>query len=244
MTVFIGLAEVVLGTTTKTSEGINGAMRCIIQNENGTQLRAILKEGTDDEIRNELFCAVLLNAWGLSVPDPYIVTYNGKLAFACAEKNYPSLTQRLNITKNPPPLVIQIAIDLLASLEDTPLAVAIDELINNRDRNLGNILWDGGGKASWIDHSHCFSQASAKFRDMNKLADMVAHHPDNEKICRSSVAQALTLSSEAIIKARALLESHGIPADHTDYAELDGNIANLPNKVMARFPSQQANLFG
>lgn len=184
----------------------------------------------------EAFCACVLRSWGLNVPEPAIVDED-PIAFASTDVGYPNLLQHIGWTANlPAPVRVALEAEgarLVASLSDTPTAVAADEAIDNRDRNLGNILWDGQ-KAAWIDHERAVSVVPME--DANKLVQMVCIAGDSSAIQRAAIAIALTLTSQAQFVTEAEERCGGIPGTSTMAKLVAGRITTLANRVINRFP--------
>ncbi|MFD2631591.1 HipA family kinase [Idiomarina piscisalsi] len=104
----------------------------------------------------ECLCATIGRVLELPIPKPVIVKVtstnisdmpDGKfeLAFGSEDAGYPSF-RRFVTNKE--------ALDKLASLDETIDIGVFDEWIANWDRNVGNILYDGGNKFSFIDHEN------------------------------------------------------------------------------------------
>ena len=233
----LGVATVVNGSESPAGDGITGAQRCVIRLTDGTMRSAVLKRGTPGQITAECFCGVLLRAWNLDVPDPYLVLNGGTIAFAGADVAYPSLKQRLGVGTLPSgpaqEAAIRLACELIAGFPSTPLALAIDEAIENRDRNLGNILWDGD-MVTWIDHAFALGEGE-HLEDANKLAQMVQLVGPHDATLRSAVGQALTLSVGAVNEALEALENR-VDAKAAAIV-LSERLRSLPTRIMARFPA-------
>ncbi|EQD46718.1 hypothetical protein B1A_14499 [mine drainage metagenome] len=166
----IQTVAIVPGTEIPIGEGINRPFRCIVRFPDQSIRAAVVKVLEAQSVAAEAFCACLLRGWGLSVPEPAIVG-GPPLAFASVDIGYPNLKQRIGWTEGMPPVLQQRLIAegarIVAGLPDTPRALAADEAIDNRDRHLGNILWDGFN-VSWIDHDRALGVVPAA--DANRLA--------------------------------------------------------------------------
>lgn len=232
------VADLVRGSETPAGDGVTGAMRCVLTLPNATKRAAVLKVGSIGETTAESFCALLLKAWGLDVPDPFLVRLASGFGFASVDAGYPSLKQRVGLSDSVPcgparTAAEQLACALVAGFKETPLALCADEAIGNRDRNLGNILWDGR-RVSWIDHAICLEEGDA-YPDRNLLALMASLSGNGDSISRSAVGQALALSRDAIYEAANATVSilgHGDPA-----AYVAERINTLSTRIIARFPS-------
>jgi hypothetical protein len=179
----IEIVTLIEGSEIAAGDGITGAQRCVITLPDGQKRAGVIKRGPVGQISSEAFCALLLKAWGLSVPDPYLIDESSGPAFVSADISYPNLKQCLSVESLPDGLArdaaLKIACALACSLPTSPLAAACDEAIDNRDRNLGNILWDGQSEA-WIDHAFSLGEG-AHMADSNKLCDMAQFTENAEK---------------------------------------------------------------
>ena len=141
------VATLVAGSESPAGDGISGALRCVLKLPDKTRRAAVLKRVAMEEVLAEAFSALLLRAWQLPVPEPFLVDEAGTISFASSDVGYPNLKQSLGVTGLPAgpvrDAVVALAKSIATSLPTSPLAAACDEAIDNRDRNLGNILWDG-----------------------------------------------------------------------------------------------------
>lgn len=242
-TMYIGIANVINGTETPVGDGKTGAERCVIVLEDGSQRAAILKKGTLGQIKAECFCALLLRALGLTVPDPYIVFLSSEeIAFASADLTYPNLKKHLSVDLLPDgpakEAAINCILELVAKFKSTPLALSIDEAIDNRDRNLGNILWDGESEA-WIDHAYCLGEGALEgMEDINKLACMMQQLGIEERISRSAIGQSFVISgilSEVILnEVSSALSEHINVEDSVKF--ISNRLPTLQRRILDRFP--------
>lgn len=228
----IAVATLISGTEVSIGDGRNKPFRAPVRIGEDRPISAICKRVSREQIAAECYAATLLKAWGLHVPTPLIVVDRDELLFGSTEE-YPSLKQRLSISSDLPPdqfaTVLRIACEIVASFEETPLAIVADEAIDNRDRNVGNILWDGS-TPSFIDHEAAFGLS--KDRDANKLVNMVINAGKTEAVSIKSVASSLTWT---------LPEIHDL-SSHTDLdvsafsAYVSARIATISARVLDRFP--------
>lgn len=236
----IATVTIVPGTEILIGEGVNNPFRCVVRFPDQSIKAAVVKAMAPQAVAAEVFCACLLRGWGLSVPEPAIVT-GPPMAFASMETGYPNLKQRLGWTDRMPPLLQQRIVAqgarIVAGLQDTPRALAADEAIDNRDRNLGNILWDGA-TVSWIDHDRALGVVPAE--DANRLAQFVIMGAtDFAPIQRAAVAIALMLGPQAVAEAEDECEGLAV----SSFANLvAGRLGPLATRVLNRFP-QPADLF-
>lgn len=232
----IELATVVPGSETLIGQGATGALRCVLTVPDGSKRAGVLKRGPVGQVAAEAFSALLLRAWGLNVPDPYLVDEGGAIAFASADLSYPNLKQFCNYDALPAGPVRRAveyyAAHLACGFASTPLAIAADEAIDNRDRNLGNILWDGREEA-WIDHAFSLGQGPSQ-PDLNKLCLMAVQCSQHERLARASVSQALVLDQTAAGSAQAALPAPLGSLSLSAYVA--PRITSLASRVLARFP--------
>lgn len=236
----IETARLIQGSEARTAEGITGALRCTLELPDGSRRAAILKRGPLAEVAAEAYAAVLLRAWGLPVPQPFLVPEaDGSLAFASADMSYPSLRQRMGLDRYAGPQRQRaevLACLVASSLRTAPLAAAADEAIDNRDRNLGNILWDGAAEA-WIDHAYAFGLGGQP--DANKVCTMAMVAGNAETLKASAVAQALAMDRQAVAEVAQALAGSVDAQGMAD--EVSRRIAGLAGRILARFP-QPADL--
>lgn len=184
-----------------------------------------------------MFCSLLLREWGLNVPEPVLVDMNGVLAFGSVELTYPSLHQKFQYELIPDELKQQVLAHMatiIGKWKQTPLAIAVDEVIGNKDRNIGNLLWDGG-EPYFIDHERCFDLVNLP--DMNKLVELLKKgNFDVTSILQAAVtaAQALTLG---VMQEAEVASAHLDTSGYSDY--IKSRMPNLVMLVLNRFPQPQ-----
>ena len=231
-------AELVAGSETPAGDGVSGALRCVIRLPDRTQRAAVLKRGPIEEVAAEAFAALLLRAWSLPVPDAFLVVDGKTLSFGSADTGYPNLKQALGLHTLPAgparDAAVTLAMILATSLPTAPLAAACDEAIENRDRNLGNVLWDGQAEA-WIDHALAFGRGYNQ-PDRNILCEMASGKPDQDRFSRAAIAQALLLDRALPSEAEGVMAGTPIGA-HGHAAYVVGRLASLGNRLVARFPA-------
>ncbi|MBH2008219.1 MAG: hypothetical protein I8H71_00830 [Xanthomonadaceae bacterium] len=239
----VAIAWLVEGTETPVGHGNNAPVRCVVRLEDGTLSAAILKRLDQPALTIEVFCALVLRGWGLHVPRPLIVQIeNEGLAFGSADEGFPDLKQQLNFDDELPAEIrheLRVrAAALVSSFTQTPLAIAADEAIANRDRHLANILWDGTTVA-WIDHEGALGNSAEP--DQNRLVALVCLLGDYESM-RDKALQAATL----LPKAPASAFPMDLPAGFLDGIEVSralvSGLTALTQRVLLRFP-QPADLF-
>jgi hypothetical protein len=181
----------------------------------------------------EAFCALLLRGWGLSVPEPALV--NSPLAFASMDTSYPNMKQQIGWSDNLPPAVQSVlakrGAELVSQFTETPLAVAADEAIENRDRHLGNILWDGANVA-WIDHERTLGVVP--MTDANKLAVLATMSANAQNVQKTAAAIALTLAPSCVLDARIAAANFVQSEAFAD--RVSAKLSTLSAAVLKRFP--------
>lgn len=233
--------EIVPGSETPVGIGVTGAIRCLLRVEGRAQA-VILKRGSSDEVLAEAFSAMLLRAWSLPVPMPYLVDESGSIAFASAEQAYPNLAQRIGLDNIPAGTDAALAAALVAcrvvsELPTLPLALIADEAIANPDRNFGNILWDGADE-QWIDHAFAFAGADVP----NRLVEMAKQVDMGESVRAAAVAQWLTIDRQAPSAAAATLPPRLDAGTHAQFVSTQ--LTQLGNRILARFPQPDDLLSG
>lgn len=196
--------------------------------------RAIVKNLSPQGVAAEVFCALLLRAWGLTVPEPAIVA--SPMAFASMDTGYPNMKQRIGWSDSLPAAVSSAlqarGAELVSHFSETPLALAVDEAIENRDRNLGNILWDGENVA-WVDHERALGVIP--MQDTNILAVMAQMSSNAENVRSAAVAISLTLAQTAVKQAEAECSGH---VDAIAFVTaVSTKLKGLAQAVLNRFPT-------
>jgi hypothetical protein len=243
--VTLEIATLVAGSETPAGDGISGALRCVLVLPDRSRRAAVLKRGAISEVAAEAFCALLLRAWGIPVPDPFLVVENDKVAFASGDVGYPNLKQSLGLSSIPEgparEAAMRLATDLVCSLSTAPITAACDEAVDNRDRNLGNVLWDGKDEV-WIDHALTLGNAD-HLPDVNKLCMLVGGTKHEENFTRAALAQHLLLERACpLVIDTAISET---PLGARNLAPLvTTRLATLGNRLLARFPKPTDLLSG
>ena len=246
----IRCATLVLGSESLIGDGLTGAMRCVIRLPDGAHLSAVLKRIPLPSVLAEAFSALLLRAWGLNVPEPFLIQESNQvLSFASADAAYPSLKQKFRVDELPAgPIkdqLILVVCTMVASLPQTPLALMADEAIDNRDRNLGNILWDGK-EETWIDHELALGLAQ-HHPDANKLAWMASSANNVEAVKASAVSGWMAVDRSKVDVVQGVVGSTvdslaiaNAGAPMPDFSLfVSQRLAALGNRILSRFPNQK-----
>ncbi len=138
---------------------------------------AFIKQITPQKLYIECVCAILGRSLGLPIPKPLIVKLTAdsfpqipegqyQLAFGSEDANYPSFRRHAQNEE---------AIIKLEKFSKTLDIGLFDEWIANWDRNVGNILYDGGNEFSFIDHENAVDP-NLKFDESahsNQIVDVI-----------------------------------------------------------------------
>lgn len=230
-------AAVVAGTEVPFGAGSTGATRCILRTRTGV-VSAVLKRIPVGHVLAEALCALIMRGWGLPVPTPYLVADDGQLAFASADVGYPNLKQRLGVgalhAGSPAHVAaMRVAMIVATNLSTAAVATASDEALDNRDRNLENILWDGQTEA-WIDHAYALGNR-ADLADSNKLCTMALAVGTGDELQHGAITAWMAFDRTQPAQQAAQL------ADVADLSLWTTTIAHrlnhLGERLLARFPS-------
>jgi len=233
-------ATLVEGSETPAGEGITGALRCVIEIEGGEQVGAILKRDPPEMVFSEALCGILLQKWGLRVPTPYLVNEPDRISFASADAGYPNLKKAMgldsqDISAQEADELTKLACDVVMAFPSTSLAIALDEAIDNRDRNLGNILWDGSEEA-WIDHAFALGNGSA-MADRNILCEIASFSGMAEQASQGAIARWMTLDRRFLGDAASEI---GALHDCSSWRDLiSQRLDVLGMRILKRFPQPQ-----
>ncbi|KPY68573.1 Uncharacterized protein ALO94_03608 [Pseudomonas syringae pv. spinaceae] len=180
---------------------------------------------------------MLLREWGLPVPTPYLVDEPTGLAFASADATYPNLAQRVglgNFPEDSPQYAkaLSMACELICGLSSSPLAAA-DEAIENRDRNVGNVLWDGTSEA-WIDPAYSLGNG-AHLADANKLCTMSVIASKQDDFSRSAISYWMMMDRGYPDQVLRVMEA--ISPMHAQSSEICQRLSVLGTRLLTRFPT-------
>lgn len=162
----IGLATLSYGAQL-VQEGVCETWKGTIYTESGPKI-SFVKILPDQQLISEIVCALIGRALGLTIPRPFLVKVprevlpnTGKwVAGITSCLAYGSEDAGLHNFKRfvKTPLGNQARfLAILRSWSDFRRVTLFDELIANKDRHLGNLLFDGKDKFWLIDHSHALT---------------------------------------------------------------------------------------
>ena len=154
--------------------GVNGARRGFAQTFGGSRLPVVFKAVPESELAAELFCAVLGRNLDLPVPEPLLIRdpSNGRLVFGGVDAKFPNLLQTFRLSLDPPAYELRPVAERLQQWPRIAEVVWFDEWIQNTDRNLQNVLWDGGEEFIFIDHGRSLGLAG-NTTGLNKLVKIL-----------------------------------------------------------------------
>jgi hypothetical protein len=143
------------GATVFNDQNVNPTWKAHVKTHDSTII-AFVKKVSLRDIYVECVCAIIGRYLGLPIPKPIIVkvthdVFEGipkgesALAFGSEDAGYPSFRRH---ARN------EDAFEKLKSFSKVIDIGVFDEWIANWDRNLGNILYDGGSDFSFIDHEN------------------------------------------------------------------------------------------
>ncbi|WP_375592204.1 hypothetical protein [Chitiniphilus eburneus] len=227
-------ATLVPNTSQPVGEGLSGAVRALVRLDDGQPVIAICKRLPRKVVFAECFAALLLRGWGISVPQPVLVADGQELLFGSLDVGYPNLRQKLGLAVELPPaqqqVLLGIAAALIASWPQTPTVIAADEAIQNIDRHVAQILWDGSDTPWWVDHDRCLGLVTEP--DSNKLAALLTKFQLHSDVQRKAMAQALSLADNAAQEAAEYCDQE---ADEF-LSFVKRRLPQTANLVLRRFP--------
>ncbi|WP_312283509.1 HipA family kinase [Candidatus Igneacidithiobacillus taiwanensis] len=195
----IRTGEIVPGTETPAGEGITAPFYCVAAVD-GERVRVVGKRIPLEDVERECICAVVMESWGIMVPEPLILRDPADaLCFGSLHAGYPNLKKQLAIADGLTPeqkdILITVASHIICAWEDAPRALVADEITENGDRNLGNFLWGGGQDHYYIDHERALGGAPF---ERNLMVEYAIRSGRQEEIKRSSVEFARSVEVEQI----------------------------------------------
>lgn len=167
----IGLG-VLLSANIQPKKTLNVIKTGMIYTKDNEQVSVVLKPALPvDEITREFFSACVASLLDLPVPSQYLVLdeSTGTVMYACGFLNHPNLCQLFGQDN----LLLEDVINKLYSWKSFSKTEVFDELIQNTDRNLGNILWAGDQDYVLIDHGLTFGSRPPDGSSLNKLIQAV-----------------------------------------------------------------------
>lgn len=206
--------------------GVTGARRGIAVFD-GQQRGVIVKSGTADELAAECFSALLANDLHVLAPECGLVRDpdDGAVLFASVDVQTPNLMQALNITPLPTAEELRALAHELAGWLGFGRLLALDVLLQNSDRNAGNLLTDG---VDWwaIDHARALGLHPWRGHPLYRLVAQRCDAMIAAGAEASAVSNALTFGPGCHILSEQDLVQVGLPA----------HAANFAKQIIARLP--------
>ncbi|MGB3610675.1 MAG: HipA family kinase [Cellvibrio sp.] len=150
----VAIGVLLPGAQRFSDENVNPTWKAHVQTDKEITV-AFIKPLSARKLYVECICATLGRHLGLPIPRPIIVQIpphsigiandQAILAFGSEDAGYPSLRRHLNDAE---------AFEKLALFGKSLDLGVFDEWIANTDRNVGNVLFDGGNNFTFIDHEH------------------------------------------------------------------------------------------
>ncbi|MBM1023154.1 hypothetical protein QQF54_09095 [Lelliottia sp. V106_10] len=155
----IEIATLLPGATRFSDENINQTWKGHVRTANNTVV-VFAKIIDARELCVEAFCAILGRAIGIPIPKPFLILADSTtldaipagqhaLMFGSEDAEYPSFRRHI---------ACQDAYEKLQKFKASLDVGVFDEWIANHDRNVGNILYDGGDDFLFIDHGLALPQ--------------------------------------------------------------------------------------
>lgn len=214
----------------KADDGINCAFIGSVFNEQKQTKSAYLKIYNPEVLTIELFASKLAEELELPTPESMLVTCYGKdiinlplkfkpspeqqyVAFATTKLQAPSLKQLASPNQMYNSTLAKLFFNnFIERCQNVPYIAAFDEFIANRDRNIGNFLWDGDEIFYLIDHDQSMN---VRLFNSNKLLGLLLSQYENNsrttnKIFKVADDWLAGLSEECIQNAQQRIKELGI----------------------------------
>ena len=212
--------------------GVTGARRGTAD-FSGQHRGVIVKGGSADELAAECFCALLANDLHVQAAECGLVRDpdDGAILFASVDVQTPNLMQALSITKQATPEELRALAYELAGWLGFGRLLALDVLMQNADRNAGNLLTDG---VDWwaIDHARALGLVPWKGHPLYQLICQKCDAMVGAGAEASAVSNALTFAPGCHILSEQDLVQVGLPAHAAQFA----------GQIIARLPQLAANM--
>lgn len=130
--------------------------------DTSVEVTAYAKKLSDLNLLVEIMTALIGREIGLPIPEPILLASkdNKELWFGSIDVKYPDLTHTITCSDGNNPDNTQQNLEMFKKLSEwdkATQAATFDEWIINNDRNLQNILHDGGDNFYLIDHDQAIS---------------------------------------------------------------------------------------
>ena len=212
--------------------GVTGARRGTAD-FGGQHRGVIVKGGSSDEIAAECFCALLANDLHVQAPVCGLVRDpdDGSILFASVDMQTPNLMQALSMTAQPTPEEFRALAQELAGWLGFGRLLALDVLMQNADRNAGNLLTDG---VDWwaIDHARALGLHPWKGHPLYRLVCQSCDAMVGAGVEAAAVSNALTFAPGCHILSEQDLVHVGLPA----------HAAHFAGQIIAKLPKVAATM--
>lgn len=224
----------------------------ILTNDNGV-VTAFVKALPPRKLFVECACALIGQSLGLPIPQPMIVkvTHDSLpdllkpddeyYAFASIDVGYPSFRRPISQDS-------QLAMDKLMAFKKTVDIGLFDEWIANYDRNIGNILYDGGEDFFFIDHELAIPEnlPSSQPASRNELLNQYAKKSEFERYKISKSCKENTTAQYSKVPLPLLSEKAYASSYITESADILSIINFLTERIhnLSELVSHRLNLPG
>jgi hypothetical protein len=174
------------------------------------------------------------------------------LTFGCIYKNYPNLLQSFRIdAEKCGAREVSIVAARLMQWSRIAEVIGFDEWIQNVDRNLQNILWDGFDEFVLIDHGLTLGLAPSTHADVNKLLiilltplhnDMPAITKLKESVLEAAVTFHASFASDAAASMSAMPLIDASINTNAFVTFVNTRLPQVVALLLQRFPSPQLRL--
>lgn len=221
--------------------GVSGAQRGFAVFPQGEE-PVIAKRLPLLEIAAEGFCAELARSHGLPCPEPVLLVDGEDWLFGSIDLGYPNLAKLLGLGAALDEPRKRLLCALLASWAELPKVASFDEWIDNRDRNLGNLLWLNAKGFALIDHGKTLG-IDQDYPDGNKLLALQLACLTNDELGRGRLKRAIlgVLPDWDLVMASPAKEAATQVQDEETadrfWSLLARRLAILRDLIIARWPS-------
>ncbi|AJA62531.1 MULTISPECIES: HipA family kinase [Bradyrhizobium] len=228
--------------------GLKGAVRGFADVQ-GTDVAVVAKKLPDEEILGEIYCSLLCRAVGLPAPEPLLLKdqATGAWMFGSVDLPHPNCSQFLNFDAGSPQSQSMLG-ELLRNWPALPKVAAFDEWINNRDRNLQNILWQDENTFALIDHGKALN-LDPHYADRNVMIECwLAFVANSDQVAQQRLKRdALRFADlfddvQARDCAAELVGVAGPDLPQAFAAFVCDRLVNIVNHIGIRFPNTQLRM--
>lgn len=228
--------------------GLKGAVRGFADVQ-GTDVAVVAKKLPNSEILGEIYCSLLCRAVGLPAPEPLLLKdqATGAWMFGSVDLPHPNCSQFLNFDPASPQSQAMLG-GLLGKWPALPKVAAFDEWINNRDRNLQNILWQDENTFALIDHGKALN-LDPSYADRNVMIECwLAFVANGDEVAQQRLKrdalQFATLFDDAQARecAADLVGAAGPDLPQAFATFVCDRLTNIVNHIGLRFPNTQLRM--